>query len=245
MPKKRRIQPSCAAAGSQASFMKDGPWVRVQAEIHQGPELRVGLIRTIEQHFDAQAYTFFTSFTDQGAQITDEDAEMLESILAVEHKGGRILLVLSSPGGQALAAERIVNVCRSYSEGEFEVLVPHMAKSAATMICFGASAIHMSRTAELGPVDPQVPYKDDQGQWRWISAQEYVRSYNKLFNEARSGEHARIEPYIQQLNRYDSRFVEGLISAQNLSENISVRLLKSGMMASKTEKDIKKAIDVF
>jgi hypothetical protein len=41
---------------------------------------------------------------------------------------------------------------------QFEVIVPHMAKSAATLICFGASCIHMGPTAELGPVDPQVKY---------------------------------------------------------------------------------------
>jgi hypothetical protein len=234
-----------APTDSAPSFMRNGPWIRVQSEIHQGAELRVGLIKQLEAHFTARVYTFFTSFVDQNAQITDEDAEMLESILAVEHDKGKLLLVLSSPGGQALAAERIVNVCRSYSEGDFEVLVPHMAKSAATMICFGASAIHMSPTAELGPVDPQVPYKDDQGQWRWISAQEYIRSYDKLMTEARGGKHQRIEPYIQQLNRYDSRFVEGLISVQSLAENISVRLLKTGMMKGKSDAAIKKSIDVF
>jgi hypothetical protein len=236
-------------AGSPArkpsTFMRDGPWSRVQSEIHQGPSLRVGLISKLEAHFNARVYTFFTSFTDQNTQIVDEDAEMLESILAVEHQGGKLLLVVSSPGGQAMAAERIVNVCRSYSNNDFEVLVPHMAKSAATMICFGASAIHMSKTAELGPVDPQVGYKDDQNQWRWISAQEYVRSYEKLLSEARSGDHPRIEPYIQQLSRYDSRFVEGLMSAQNLAEDISIRLLKSGMMKGKSEKNIRKSIDVF
>ena len=77
---------------------------------------------------------------------------MLESVLEVEHTSGRLVLIVNSPGGQALAAERIVNVCRAYSAGDFEVVVPHMAKSAATMICFGANRIHMSKTAQLGPV---------------------------------------------------------------------------------------------
>src|SRR5208283_690917 len=75
--------------------------------------------------------------------------------------------------------------------------------------------------------------------------QEYIRSYDNLMKEARGGKHPRIEPYIQQLNRYDSRFVEGLISAQKLSENISIRLLKTGMMRGKSEQNIRKAIDVF
>jgi ClpP class serine protease len=35
-----------------------------------------------------------------------------------------------------------------------------MAKSAATMICLGSNAIYMSKTSELGPIDPQVTIKE-------------------------------------------------------------------------------------
>jgi len=42
---------------------------------------------------------------------------------------------------------------------EFHVVVPYKAYSAATMIALGADKIHMTRKAELGPIDPslQVP----------------------------------------------------------------------------------------
>jgi ClpP class serine protease len=120
-----------------------------------------------------------------------------------------------------------------------------MAKSAATMICFGANVIHMSRTAELGPVDPQIPYADDKGKFRTISAEEYVRSYEENRDVAASGKYPRLEPFLQQLQRYDARLVEQLKSARNLSQNISIRLLQASMMAGRTESEIKKAIDVF
>lgn len=170
---------------------------------------------------------------------------MLESLLSVEHDKTRLILVLNSPGGMALAAERFVNVCRAYSGGAFEVMVPHAAKSAATMICFGAAKIHMSMTAELGPVDPQVAYLDDQKQARWISAEEFVRAYDNLLKEAASGKAKRIEPYLQQLQRFDAREIESLRSAQALSTDISVRLLKSGMMSAVDEKEIAKKLQVF
>ena len=133
----------------------ESPFSRVNSEVSQYFERRKPFLVKLEKHFEARVVSFFTSFTHLQAQITDDDAEMLESVLAAEHDGGKLVLVLNSPGGIALAAERIVNVCREYSKHNFEVVVPHMAKSAATMICFGASRIHMSRTAELGPVDPQ------------------------------------------------------------------------------------------
>jgi hypothetical protein len=237
------------AKASAAQSLGQSAFARVMKETHQTPELRRHLIRLVEKAFSARVVTYFTSFSQRSVQITDHDVEMLESILSVEHSGGKILMILNSPGGQALAAERMVNVCRAYSNNQFEVLVPHMAKSAATMICFGASRIHMSRTAELGPVDPQVPYwidrQSDDQEPEYISADEYVRSYDKLIASASSGKVRRLEPYIQQLSKYDARHIEQLRSLLNLSADISVRLLKESMMANVAPKAIRKSIDIF
>lgn len=232
-------------------FDHHSPFVIVQNEVNQDYKLRVPLIRSLEKLLGGKVVTFFTSFGRKNVLITDEDAEMLESILAVEHKvGEKLFLVLNSPGGSGLAAERIVNTCRAYSGNQFVCVIPHMAKSAATMICFGAAEIHMSETAELGPVDPQVPYwpgavGDTEGEPMWISAEEYVRSYDNLLTRACGGGAPRIEPFIQQLNRYDSRFIEQLRSAQNLAKDISVRLLATGMMSGTAPIEIEQRINPF
>jgi Serine dehydrogenase proteinase len=228
------------------------PFVTVEKEVGQTHDRRKGLIKKLEDYYQAKVITLFTSFRRPDVQIEDMDAEMLESVLAAEHKAGdKILLIINSPGGQALAAERIANVCRAYSNNKFEVIVPHMAKSAATMVCFGAKKIHMSKTAELGPVDPQVPFWPDtvseptSENAIWISAEEYIRSYEQLISQSASGKAKRIEPFIQQLNRYDSRYIERLRSVQQLSTDISIRLLKSLMMSGKSIANIKKGIEVF
>ena len=226
-------------------FGVDSPFVRLQSEVQQTPQLRQRLIAKLEGLFEARVITLFASFLQPGGFVVDADAEMLESILSVEGSTGKLVLIVNSPGGQALAAERIVNVCRAYAGGRFEVVVPHMAKSAATMICFGADEICMSPTAELGPVDPQLPYKDDKGNDSWISASEYVRSYEDLLGKASSGAVPRIEAFLQQLQRYDSRLVQQLRSAQELSDDIAVRLLQGSMMAGKSEKEIRDAIRIF
>lgn len=228
------------------TFIKESTWSRVMEETMQGWECRKELIRKIERRLRGKVVVYFSSFYDEESMMSDKDAEMIESILSVEHSGGKIILILNSAGGSGLAAERIVNVCRSYSGGNFEVIVPHMAKSAATMICFGASRILMSPTAELGPVDPQVQYHNDAtGKKEWISAQEYVRSYEQLMEMAVSGKAKRIETLIQQLARYDARYIEQLKSAQKLSESISIKLLKSGMMSRLTEDKISDKISAF
>jgi len=225
---------------------RSSPWSTVREEVLQAWELRRELIGKIEQHFQGKVIVFFTSFHSESAGIEDQDAEMIENILSTDRHQGRLLLILSSPGGDGMAAERIVNVCRSYSNKDFRVIVPHMAKSAATLICFGASRIHMSRTAELGPVDPQMTYTNSEfGRRVPISAEEYVRSYQQLMDRGTSGQAKRLEPIMLQLQRYDARFIEQLRSWQALSESISIRLLKSGMMAKYSEKEIKRRISAF
>ena len=239
---KRRC--STKKAANKRRAFGTSPFSRVQNEVGQTHDLRAGLIKKAERHFGARIFTYFASFSHFDAQLIDADAEMLENLLSIEHDGGRLMLVINSPGGQALAAERMVNVCRAYSQNQFEVIVPHMAKSAATMVCFGASKIHMSRTAELGPVDPQVAYKDDAGQYHWISADEYVRSYENLISAATSVS-GRIDAYIQQLARYDAREIERLRSQQDLSADISVKLLQNMMMNGKTADEIRQKIAPF
>ncbi len=243
---KRSVRKGKSGSRSQPSGERRSPWVRVNQEITQGWELRRPLIESIERQLGGKALVYFTSFYSEAAMIHDKDAEMIENILSNEHPGGRLLLILSSPGGIGLAAERIVHVCRAYSGGDFEVIVPHMAKSAATLICFGASRIHMSPTAELGPVDPQVKYlSGETGRPFPISAEEYVRSYEQLMSKATSGKAKRLEPIMQQLMRYDARYIEQLRSWQALAASISVKLLKSGMMAKRSEAEIKRRIRAF
>ncbi|MHC4595692.1 MAG: SDH family Clp fold serine proteinase [Planctomycetota bacterium] len=246
MAKKKKVSPRTEQKSTNRSFIKESAWSRVVEEVGQGWELRKELIGKIERRLRGTVIVYFSSFYDEDVMMSDMDAEMIEGILAVEHSGGKIILILNSAGGSGLAAERIVNVCRSYSAGRFEVIVPHMAKSAATLICFGASRIHMSATAELGPVDPQVKYRNDAtGEKEWISAQEYVRSYEQLMEKAVSGEAKRIETLVQQLARYDARYIEQLKSAQALSESISIKLLQSGMMSRFTEDTIRSKISPF
>ena len=242
----KKGKPSPRAKQADHVFMKDSAWSQVMDETGQLWELRKGLIGRIQRRLRGTVIVYFSSFFDEKGMMTDMDAEMIEGMLAVEHTGGKIILILNSAGGSGLAAERIVNVCRSYSNNNFEVIVPHMAKSAATLICFGASLIHMSPTAELGPVDPQVEYMNEtMGRKEWISAQEYIRSYEKLMTKATSGKAARIETLVQQLARYDARFIEQLRSAQNLSVDISLKLLKSGMLARFTDETIKDKMGPF
>jgi len=217
---------------------------RLSEEVGQDHLLRKPLYLDLEKALGGtkRVVSLFTSFRFP-VVLEDGDADMLEEILSnteLDNKG--LVLILNSPGGEAMAAERIVNVCRSFSNRRFSVIVPKMAKSAATMVCLGADEIFMSKTSELGPIDPQILIYNDEGKASgYQAAHEILESYNELMNKANLTR-GRIESYLQQLARFDARDMRRIKSAQDLSESIAVNLLKSGILKGLSIAQIKSKI---
>jgi hypothetical protein len=178
--------------------------------------------------------------------LDDTDADMLKGVLQQMDLSSGLTLLLNSPGGFALTAERIIKICRAYSKDNFEVIVPSMAKSAATMVCLGAQKIWMSQTSELGPIDPQVVFPDVEGKTlKRFAVLRLVRSYEELFEKAVQLREGRIEPFLQQLARYDAREIAELRAAHKLAEKIAIETLASGILKGETEADIRNRIKPF
>jgi hypothetical protein len=211
-------------------------------ETNQTPATRMPLIESLEQHFNRTVITFFTSAVHP-VIIDDQDNEMIETILQTSDRNRKMILVINSLGGSAVAAERIIRTCRSYSKNDFQVIVPRMAKSAATMICFGASRLWMTRTSELGPIDPQIVVQTMEGR-KLMGVYHLLEAYQKLFSEAIRTK-GNIQPFLQQLDRFDARDIREYKKYIELSEDIAVKCLKTGMMNNRSMKFIKKKIEPF
>jgi hypothetical protein len=152
--------------------------------------------------------------------------------------------MISSPGGDGLAAERMVRVCRSYSgTGDFWAIVPGKAKSAGTLVCMGAKKIFMAPASKLGPVDPQIIRIED-GVRKPFSADSLVSGYEQLFDSAIKTK-GHLEPFIQQLRHYDVRDINKYRSYIRLSENMAVKILSTGVMKGKSQAAIKRKIKIF
>ena len=216
----------------------------INTEISQSADTRKRHFRRAEKYLDGRKLvSFFTSF-NYAVEIKDEDCDMLQSVLQQLNLSKGLAIMISSPGGDGMAAERIVNTCRAYSgTGDYWALVPAKAKSAATIVCMGASRIYMAPSSELGPVDPQI-LKVEDGRRKAFSAHNLVQGYNRLFNEAKKTK-GPIEPFLQQLSHYDDREITTYRSLIDLAENISVKVLKTGMLKRVAEKNIKKKIEMF
>ncbi len=217
-------------------------YTRLLEERSQGPSTRQPILRRLEEHRGRKVVTFFTSFR-YPVLMNDEDADLLEGLLQKADLSSGLSLILNSPGGMALAAERVIRACRTYSGGDFEVIVPKMAKSAATMICLGASRIIMSDTSELGPIDPQVVLQEGD-QFNVLSAWSIIQSYRELFEQA-IGTQGNIEPFLQQLDRYDARLIKQWELELALGKDIVIRALQTGMLKDLDRDEIEQKIELL
>jgi ClpP class serine protease len=221
----------------------DPVYLSVLNEQNQGHITRRKLYIDLEKELQMPVVSFFTSFHFP-VLIQDDDAKMIEGLLQKIDLTKGLALIVNSPGGIGLAAERIINVCNSYSgTGGFITIVPGMAKSAATMLCMGSSKILMSKTSELGPIDPQVQLLKDNNKFN-IAVFNVVQSYRDLFNEAVKTT-GNLQPYLQQLALYDARQIKDYEAAIELSEDVAIRALHSGMMNGTSKEEIRKKIKVF
>ncbi len=217
---------------------------KVHEEQFQGPDTRRPSYIKLEESIGLPIISLFTSFV-YPVMLEDSDADMIEGVLQKCDLSKGFYLLLSSPGGDGLSAERIIRICRSYSgTGEYKVIIPGKAKSAATMICLGASEILMGNTSELGPIDPQIAVKVD-NQTKRYSLFNIVKSYDALFEKAVNEKEGNLQPYLQQLANYDAKDIEEYKAAIELSKDIAIKVLKTGMMANSAETEIEKKINIF
>lgn len=218
--------------------------MQLLAERSQSHKTRKDLFVELEKELGRPVVSFYTSFVHP-VVIEDSDVDMIGSLLQMMDLSKGFVLMINSPGGDALAAERMINACRSYSgTGEYWAIIPGQAKSAATMICFGASKILMGATSELGPVDPQMPIGIQERNVRFVSAHHIVESYKNLFNGAENAT-GNLEPYLQQLSYYDPREMAQIESTIEFSEDLSIKALSSGMMDGIDQEEIRNKIEMF
>lgn len=126
-------------------------------------------VEDVEENFDCDIISYISlptapqtnpfAMIDQNACIFLDD--LLYNQKEVYKKGTdgkkyqRIGLFLHSGGGILEAAIKFVDIIRQYAN-EYYVIVPMMAKSAATAMALMADKIFLTSLSELGPVDPIV-----------------------------------------------------------------------------------------
>lgn len=139
---------------------------------------RQELIKRIQEQTNRRLLCYVAG---SSAQIDRDDIVGFVELLHNVERGDAVDLLLHTTGGDIDAAEKIVTLLHSaVGTAELRVIVPDYAKSAGTLIALGADSVVMSDMSELGPIDPQVPRGDGQGNRLAHSIQTYLDAYDEL-----------------------------------------------------------------
>lgn len=140
------------------------------------------------------------------SSLIHDDVAPIGSMLASAGEVENLDLMINSPGGSGVVAEKIVEMCRKYCKGEFRVIVPNMAKSAATMVALGADVIVMGYCSELGPIDAQK-FINIGGVTQQVSAQSFIDAREKLLKRLHKAKKKK-EEYVGYLQLLSASTVE-------------------------------------
>lgn len=170
------------------------------------------LIRQLEQRTNARAVLYVGNIRHAAASMNLQDAVFLENVLKQAGPIENLDLIVNSPGGSGEAADKVLHVCRQFCpKGRLRLIVPHFAKSAATMLVFGVDEVVMGPYSELGPTDAQVKVTEG-GVENYVSAQIFVDMLDDLDRRIREEEKANngvvSQALLVQLATLNKPFVE-------------------------------------
>lgn len=187
--------------------------------------VRRGKLTALAAHTKRPAVLYAADFLNEsktrhvqnGVAITPEDVRGLAEVVR-GLEGDAVDLILHSPGGSPEAAESIVAVLRSQFN-TVRVLVPVMAKSAATMIALAANEILMPISAELGPIDPQFLLSDGRGGQRMTPAQAIIDDVQRA-QQAVTSQQGDAPVWLMQVQGQPPGLYQQALNAVQLSKQL-------------------------
>ena len=199
-------------------------------------KVRRGKLAELARYTKRPAVLYATDFLNEnkmkhaqnGMSINAQDVRGLAEVVR-GLEGEAVDLILHSPGGSVEPVESIVAVLRSQFK-HVRVLVPVMAKSAATMIALAANEILMPIGAELGPIDPQFLLSDGRGGQRMTPAQAIIDDVLRA-QQAAQAQMADAAVWLTQVQSHPVGLYQQALNAVKLSKTLVKGWLQQYMFA--------------
>jgi Serine dehydrogenase proteinase len=208
---------------------------------------RQKLVTTVEEKLSARygahnrmiSYVF--RFGHPRAAMQSVDIASFENILNSVSGAEQINVLLHSPGGDATIVEKMVDMCRTHLSGnncKLRIIVPNIAKSAATVMALGSDTILMGYCSELGPIDPQVQVVVS-GATHWVSALAFVESRDNLMKEITAAIKKKTPTVglMQQLAGLNIPFTQEMDHQIDFAKKTAARLLGKYMLKPSIPKE--------
>lgn len=172
-------------------------------------------LEALEQYLNADVFVYYGSLAPVSANMF---AKLVEDLKADAVKRDKLYVILTTLGGSAEIVERYVNILRHhYSEVNF--IVPDYAYSAGTIFCMSGDSILMDYISVLGPIDPQVPNKDN----RYVAALGYLDKINEFIDKAANGTLTKAE--LIWLKELDLGEIRSFEQARDLTTDLLTKWL--------------------
>jgi ClpP class serine protease len=132
----------------------------------------------LEYHLRSDVLTYYGPISE-GQESSF--LQVIEQLANDKDKKPALSIILTTPGGSAIAVERYVNIIRHHYH-EINFIIPDKAYSAGTIFCMSGDKIYMDYFSVLGPIDPQITSKDG----RMVPALGYLDKINELLLKAQN-----------------------------------------------------------
>ena len=233
--------PTGAPEGPSGAGFSPPPRTPLYEAYHAARYARQRLIVQVQEESGCALICYVAG---EETRIRRDDVLGLVDLLCRIEPGSDIDFLLHSGGGDIDAADKLIAMARDkVKNGVLRVIVPHYAKSAATLMALGADEIVMSDSSELGPIDPQVRFRDDQGSLVQCSAFSYVKAYKRFTAELRADPNdpsARL-----MLAKFRPHELVEIERALDGTRHLAERLLLTGMMAGRpVTEPVSKLMDI-
>lgn len=176
-------------------------------------------LSALEKYLDADVLVYFGDLGPLPAHVFTKIVEELKND-SVKHD--KLYVILTTRGGSAEMVERYVNILRHHYV-EISFIVPDYAYSAGTIFCMSGDSILMDYSSVLGPIDPQVPNKDN----KYVAALGYLDKVNEFIAKAKAGQLTNAELiWLKEIDLGDLRSFEQ-------ARDLTIDLLKKWLVVYK------------
>ena len=233
--------PTGAPEGPDDSGFSAPPRTPLYEAYHSDRYARQRLIHEIQEEVGPSLISYIAG---KRTEIDRDDVLGFVDLLSRIRPNSDVDLVLHSGGGDIDAAEKLITMVRDkVKNGTLRVIVPHYAKSAATLMALGADSIVLSDSSELGPIDPQVPFPAGQGEWVRYSVLSYLKAYQRFTEELRKDPgdpSARL-----MLDKFQPHQVVEIERVLARARHLAEKLLLTGMMEGRpVTEPVSKLLDI-
>ena len=149
---------------------------------------------------------------------------------------GPLDVLIHSPGGSPTATESLVHQLRSRYD-PIRFIVPHTAKSAATMLALSGNEVLLGPDAELGPIDPQLRFSQD-GRVVNVPAQAALDQFEHAYQEI-SGDPKRVSVWLPIIRQFGPSFMQECRNAIELARQCVSEWLRTYMFAGDDDAETK------